>query len=208
MKLTIFGATGTIGQHLVRQALSDGHQVTAFSSTASSLALNHQNLIPFTGDVFDPQSVTQAIEGSDAVLITLGSRKLSGDVRSTGTRHIVQAMQQVQVKRLICQSTLGIGSSYANLNFFWKTVMFGLILRAVFKDHGAQEDIVKHSNLDWTIVRPAAFTDETMKKEYKSGFLPSEQNLTLKISRQDVARFMLLQLSSSTYLKQTPGLSY
>jgi len=213
MKLTIFGATGTIGTHLVKKALADGHQVTAFARSprallASPLSISHPNLTLYAGDVLNPAAVSDAIKGSDAVLVTLGSKKLSGDVRSAGSRNIVQAMELLQVKRLICQSTLGAGDSWANLNLFWKTIMFGFILRRVFKDHELQEDYVKHSDLDWTIVRPAAFTDKSLSDQYKSGFPATEKNLKLKISRQDVARFMLLQLSDNAYLKQTPGLSY
>jgi len=213
MKLTIFGATGTIGTHLVKKALASGHQVTAFARRPHALLEdsqlnNHPNLELCTGDVLNPAAVSDAINGRDAVLITLGSKKLSGNVRSAGTRNIVQAMEQHQVKRLICQSTLGAGDSWTNLNLFWKTIMFGFILRQVFKDHELQEEYVKHSNLDWTIVRPAAFTDERLTDHYKSGFPVTEKNLALKISRQDVASFMLLQLSDNVYLKQTPGLSY
>jgi len=213
MKLTIFGATGTIGTHLVKKALQHGHQVTAFARHPQVLLddplLNNQpNLSLLAGDVLNPTAVSDAIKDSDAVLITLGSKKLSGDVRSAGTRNIVQAMEQHQVKRLICQSTLGAGDSWTNLNLFWKTLMFGFFLRQVFKDHELQERTVQHSNLDWTIVRPASFTDEGPTDRYKSGFSATEKNLTLKISRQDVAHFMLLQLTDNTYLKQTPGLSY
>ena len=208
MKLTVFGATGSIGRHLISQALESGHQVTAFSRQPQSLTIKHPNLTLFTGDVTNLSSVTKAIEGADCVLITLGSAGLTSKVRSVGTANIVQAMQQLQVKRLICQTTLGVGDSSANLNFFWKYIMFGLILRFVFKDHVLQETIVKRSNLDWIIVRPAAFIDEELNETYRSGFPVSEKNLTLSISRKHVADFMLRQLSDNTFLKQTPGLSY
>ncbi len=207
MKIVIFGATGSVGRHLVEQALSQGHQVTAFARNPKALKLTHTNLTYFAGDVFDPACVAEAVQGSKGVLVTLGSPKLTGKVRSVGTRHVVRAMEKHGVKRLICQTTLGVGDSRANLNFYWKYLMFGLILRAVFNDHAVQEDIVKHSKLDWVIVRPAAFTDGPATNTYKHGFSPREKNLMLKISRADIASFMLQQLSNDTYLHQTPGLS-
>ena len=208
MKLIIFGATGTMGRHLVDQALAQGHQVTAFARKPEALEIEHANLSLFAGDVFDPESVAAAVKGCDGVLVSLGSSKLTGKVRSVGTQNVVQAMEQHQIKRLICQTTLGVGDSQANLNFFWKYLMFGLVLRSVFKDHVAQEALVKRSKLDWTIVRPAAFTDSSTGETYKHGFPSTEKNLALKILRADVAGFMLQQLTGDTYLRQTPGLSY
>jgi putative NADH-flavin reductase len=207
MKLIIFGSTGTIGHHLVEQSLAQGHTVKAFARNPSSLNITHPKLLLVAGDVFDPQAVSDAVKGCDAVLITLGSSKLSGHVRSQGTQNIVNAMQQHHIKRLICQTTLGAGDSNANLNFYWKYLMFGLLLRAVFKDYEAQEEIVKNTNLDWIIVRPGSFTDSPPTRAYKHGFSVTDK-LQLKISRPDVADFMLKQLSENTYLHQSPGLSY
>jgi putative NADH-flavin reductase len=170
--------------------------------------MEHPNLSLFPGDVFDPVSVASALKDCEGVLVTLGSTKRTNKVRSIGTQHVVQAMEQHGVKRLICQTTLGIGDSQANLNFFWKYLMFGLILRFVYNDHVAQEAIVKRSTLDWVIVRPAAFTDDSTTGAYKHGFSPTEKKLALKVTRADVASFMLQQLSDDTYLRQTPGLSY
>ena len=208
MKLIIFGATGTIGRLVVEQALALDHEVIAFARNPAALEIRHNKLSRIEGDVMNKVDVSNAIKGSDGVLISLGSSNLKSNVRSVGTQNIVEAMQQHQVKRLICQSTLGVGESRGNLNFFWKYLMFGFILRAVFKDHVIQEAIVKGSDLDWTIVHPAAFVYEQIGKNYKHGFTAKERNLKLKISRSDVASFMLKQINSDAYLHQSPGLSY
>ena len=208
MKLTIFGATGSVGRHLVLQSLAQGHQVMAVARHPQDFFLTDPNLRLWAADVFDPEAVDQAVRGADAVLVTLGSPKISGTVRSTGTRHIVEAMQRHGVRRLICQTTLGAGDSRGNLDFFWKYLMFGVILRGVMKDHEIQEEIVRSSGLDWTIVRPAAFTDGPLTKCFKNGFDAAERNLTLKISRADIAHFMMQQLDSNKWLYQAPGLSY
>ena len=208
MKVIVFGATSSIGRHLVNQALSAGHEVRAFSRNPSALDINHPKLKLCPGDVLSPSSVAAAIEGCEGVLVALGSSKLTGDeVRSVGTENIVRAMQQHGVKRLVCQTTLGVGDSKANLNFFWRYLMFGLVLRAIFNDHVVQEAIVRSSGLDWVIARPAAFVDGPATGAYKQGFPSSETKLTLKISRADVAGFMLEQLTNDSYLHQTPALS-
>ncbi len=207
MKIIIFGATGTIGRHLVDLALSQGHRVTAFARKPMALNLDHRDLTRYAGDVLDRDAVADAVEGHDAVLIALGSGR-KGTVRSVGTKHIVEAMARHGVRRLVCLSTLGAGDSRALLNFFWKRIMFGLLLREAYADHEAQEALVNQSGLDWTLVRPAAFTDGPATGACRHGFPPTEKSLKLKISRADVAGFMLRQLSGDTYLRRSPGLSY
>lgn len=207
MKLIIFGATGSIGRHLVDQALQQGHRVTAFARNPAALDRRHENLTGHAGDVLDPGSVSDAVHGHDAVLIALGAGR-KGGVRSAGTRNVIDAMRQHGVDRLVCETTLGAGDSHDVLNFFWKRLMFGLLLRPAFADHQAQEAHIRDSGLDWVIVRPAAFTDGPATNIYKHGFPATEKNLTFKISRADVAGFMLRQLTDDTYLRKTPGLSY
>ena len=86
--------------------------------------------------------------------------------------------------------------------------MFGLLLRRAFADHIAQEDRVRASSLDWTIVRPGAYTDGDRTVDYRHGFPASASNLKLKVSRADVADFMLKQLTDDSYLHRAPGISY
>ncbi|MNS30408.1 hypothetical protein D3C72_624410 [compost metagenome] len=117
-------------------------------------------------------------------------------------------MKKTGVQRLICQTTLGAGDSRSNLNFLWKHIMFGMLLRKAYEDHQLQEKYVRQSNLDWIIVRPGAFTDGARSGMYRHGFSVNDKSLKLKISRADVADFMLKQLIDNTYLHKTPGLSY
>lgn len=206
MKLLVFGATGSIGSQIVKQALEQDHQVTAFSRSASQLNDN-PNLNTVEGNVLNFNSVEKVIPNHDAVFVALGAGS-KGTVRFEGTRNIIRAMQQQDMRRLICLSTLGVGESRGNLNFFWKYIMFGLLLRKAFVDHQKQEQYIRQSNLDWTIVRPGAFTDGELTGKYKHGFPGDDKSVELKISRADVADFMLKQLEDSTYLQQTPGVSY
>lgn len=210
MNVIIFGSTGTIGKQLIEQSLEKGYHVTAFCRDQEKLVeFNHERLTMLEGDVRNLSDVNNSIVNQDIVIITLGSGKdRKSNVRSEGTKNIIKAMQKNNVKRLLCQSTLGTFESNQNLNFFWKYVMFGWFLKGIFLDHELQEKYVQESNLDWTIVRPAAFTDGKKTGKYKHGFGPSEKALTLKISRADVADFILKQIKNDQYLLKTPGLSY
>ena len=207
MKLIIFGATGSLGRCVTEQALECGHRVTAFARNPSALNLRHSNLTHAAGDVLDKRTVASVIAEHDAVVITLGAG-MSGGVRAAGTQHVIEGMQQHGIRRLVCLSTLGAGDSHSHLNFFWKRIMFGLLLRKALADHEAQEALVRSSNLDWVVVRPAAFADGPRTGNYRHGFSQSEKNLKLKVSRADVAEFMLKGLTSNSYLHQAPGLSY
>lgn len=209
MKLLIFGATGGVGRQVVAQALEEGHAVTAFARNPAKLDIEHTHLQLFPGDVLDFPAVERAVRDRDAVVCTLGSgRQLTGTVRSQGTQHIIQAMERANVRRLICQTTLGAGDSWGNLDFYWKYIMFGLVLRNVFADHERQEDYVKQSSLDWTIVRPGAFVEGERTRQYRQGFPGGDRTSKLKITRADVADFILKQLTDRSYLHKTPSLSY
>ena len=208
MRIIIFGATGTMGRQLVLQALMQGHDVTAFVRDRNKLSdINHPRLQLAVGDVLDIDSVAAQIKGHEAVFCALGAGR-KGDVRSTGTRHIITAMQSHGIDRFICQTTLGCGDSRANLNFFWKRIMFGWFLKAAFEDHELQEQHIFKSKVQWTIVRPAAFVKGDVTGRFKHGFSPTDKTIKLKISRPDVALFMLEQLNTERYLRKTPGLSY
>jgi len=82
------------------------------------------------------------------------------------------------------------------------------VSHSILADRVIQEDLVAKSSLDWTIVRPGAFTDGDRTGTYRHGFPGSDKSTALKISRADVADFMLRQLSDSSYSRRTPGLSY
>jgi len=207
MNILIIGSTGSIGHELVKQALERGHEVTAFARDPSKLQLADQKFTVARGDVMDPASIEQVMPGHDAVMSALGAGG-KGGVRAAGTRNIIEAMQKCGVRRLVSLSSLGVGESRANLNFFWKYIMFGLLLRSAFADHVTQESYIMESDLDWTIARPGAYTDGELTGDYQHGFNATAKDLKLKISRADIADFMLNQLTDDSYIRMTPGISY
>ncbi len=209
MKLLIFGSTGGTGRQLVEQALAQGHAVTAFARNPAKLNIQNANLQIIQGDVLDFASVERAVQGQDVVLSALGApASQKDDLRSGGTRNIIRAMEKARVRRFICLTTLGIGDSKEMLPFYFKYIIVPLILRSAFEDSERQENFIQQSQLDWTVVRPANLTNGKRTGEYQHGFGITENGLKLKVSRADVADFMLKQLTDNTYLHKTPGLSY
>ena len=209
MKIIIFGSTGGTGRELVGQALDSGHEVTAFARQPAKLgAIPHANFTQIQGDILDQDAVFSGIQGHDAVLCAIGAGASRTTLREDGTRNIVQGMEKAGVRRLICQSTMGIGESRANLGFLTKYVIVPVFLRHAFADHERQEAIIKGSSLDWVIVHPPHLNDGPRTGQYRHGFPANDTSIQGKISRADVADFMLKQLTDDTYLQQTPGVSY
>lgn len=208
MKVIVFGATGTVGRLSVESLLKAGHSVTAFARSPQKLNLSDPELSLVAGDAMKLLEVTEAVAGHDAVVVTLGagmSRK--SKIRSQGTLNVIRAMQTHGVRRLIAQSTLGARDSWPTLNFWWKRVMFGALLAPVFRDHELQEQLVEASGLDWTIVRPGAFTDKATKRQVIEDVPNTARGLELKIARSELARFLTRQISDRQYIGRAVGLS-
>ncbi len=209
MKITIFGSTGGTGRELVRLGLDCGHTVTAFVREEAKLAdVRNDQLRVVQGDVLDRSTVSEGVAGQEAVLSAIGAGRARTRLREDGTSNIIEAMEQAGVKRLVSLSSLGIGDSRSNLPFVLRFVIFPTVLRHTMADHERQERVIRQSNLDWTIVRPSYLTDGPHTGTYLHGFSATEKNLKGRISRADVADFMLKQLDDSRYVHETPGLSY
>ena len=116
-------------------------------------------------------------------------------------------MEKLGVKRFVCESSLGIGDSRGQLGFFYNYMLIPILLRNIFADKEVQEKSLKESKLDWVIVRPGALTKGPGIGIYHSGFDASDKSVRAKISRADVADFMLKQLTTDAYLSKTPSVS-
>jgi nucleoside-diphosphate-sugar epimerase len=127
---------------------------------------------------------------------------------SEGTKNIVRAMEKVGVRRFICESSLGVGDSKGQLGPLYNYILIPLFLRNIFADKVAQERVIRDSKVEWVIIRPGALTNGPRTGEYHSWSGALDASIRRKISRSDVADFMLRQLRESTNLGKTVGLSY
>jgi putative NADH-flavin reductase len=208
-RILIVGATGGTGRQLVSQALERGYAVTAFVRDASRLAIDDPRLTVVRGDVLDPASVDAAMRGQDAVLSALGHRRYFYPARilSQGTRNILHAMEASGVRRLVCETSLGIGDGAFRLGLYYTFFTIPLILPFYFWDKARQERLLAASRVDWVIVRPAVLTNGRKRGRTRHGRHVGSFLLTARIPRADVAEFMLNQLESDTYLRAAPGVA-
>ncbi len=209
MKLLVIGSTGGTGREIVRQALEQGHHVTAFARNPASVKIRHDRLTVVQGNVLDPASVEKAVKGQDAVLSALGHKRffLPSSILSKGTANIIDAMKKHHVRRIICETTLGISDARWKLGLYYTLFVIPVITFWYFRDKVKQERLIKESGLEWTIVRPGQLTNGKQRGKYKHGPDVGSYLLTVSISRADVADFMLKQLTDKKYLHQTPGVA-
>ncbi|MEQ1503645.1 MAG: SDR family oxidoreductase [Myxococcota bacterium] len=206
-RLLVFGATGGTGRHLVAQALAAGHTVTAFVRDAGRLEPHPRLRIALGDAVTQPEEVAAAVPGHDVVLCSIGAPALkAAGTRARATANIVAAMQAAGVRRLVIQSTFGVGETWAHLPMIMRYAVVPLYLARTFADHEAQERIVRASGLDWTIARPPHLHDGA-RTATRVGFAPDDRSVRMNIARADVAAFLLSQVDDDRWLHQAPAIA-
>lgn len=208
MRLTVFGATGGAGRHLVDRALEAGHEVCAFVRDPSKAPWEDNRLSLVQGDVLDQDAVEQAVQGADAVISALGpSENAPGRVITRGTQHIVQAMERHGVERLIASCGAAVSFAQDEPGPFNK--MMGFLVRTfskhVYEDMKGTAQVIRDSGLEWTIVRVPMLVDGAPKGSVKVGYVGKDTGA--RITRADMAQFMLDQLQSRAHLHDAPVIS-
>ncbi|SCX23610.1 putative sugar epimerase YhfK [Agrobacterium sp. DSM 25558] len=203
------GATGATGRLIVSTAIAKGYEVAALvRSKAKAADLAGAELIE--GDARDPAALTRAIAGCDAVISSLGTamspfREVT--LLSTATRALVDVMEQQNSRRLVCITGLGAGDSRGHGGFFFDRLFLPLMLRKVYEDKNRQEDAIRASTLDWTIVRPTVLNDKPARGGIKAlTDLSGVHGGT--IARADVAEFVVQQLATDTWLRKVPLITW
>jgi len=209
-RVLIVGATGGTGRQLVAQALERGYAVTALVRDSSRLRIHHPQLTVIQGDVLDAGSVEAAMRGQEAVLSALGHKRFFYPTRilSEGTLNILRAMETHGVRRLVCETSLGIGDSVGRMGLYFTFFVIPVILPFYFWDKTRQERLIAGSNREWVIVRPGVLTNSDKRGRSRHGRHVGSFLWTVRISRADVADFMLNQLASDTYLRTAPGVCW
>ena len=222
MKLTIFAATGGIGRQLLEQAVAAGHDVTAVVRNPQSLPSTPARVVVIADLAAADQAALQsAVSGADAVLSALGARtKADAGVAWKGTKAITEAMQAPGVRRIVVVSAAPIGTvpspsrphppKHDPGDGFFMRHLANPIVKAAFREHYADlarmEEILRDSDLDWTVVRPPRLTDKPVTGTYRTSY---GQNIRRGIfaSRADVAHYMLQSLDQSETFKRTVGIA-
>ncbi|MGG7570571.1 NAD(P)-dependent oxidoreductase [Streptomyces sirii] len=210
MKLTVLGASGGVGRQLVRQALADGHEVTAALRSPEKLTGRHDRLTVVRADALDAASVQAVVDGADAVLSGMGQAGRHDPLRpaSTSARAVVEAMKATGVRRVLMVSAGPLNRSGTGQPFLSHRV-FGPLLWAVLKelytDLERMEAVLRGSGLDWTAVRPPRLLDKPGEGRYRHAVEAGPAGAS--IARADVARAMLDFLADPQTYGHAVGIS-
>jgi putative NADH-flavin reductase len=221
MHLTIVAATGGIGRELLRQALAAGHDVTAVVRDPSKIT---EPIRVIRADLAqaDPAAMQTAVKGADAILSGLGARSNSeAGVAWRGTRSIVEAADAMDVRRLVVVSAAPIGTfpspaqphppKHDPGDGFFMRQLGARFARTAFRTHYADlarmEDVVRGSDLEWTIARPPKLSDKPLTGHYRTA-LGRNIRGGYSISRADVAHQMLHCLDQPETIRQVVGMAY
>lgn len=212
MKLLVIGATGATGQEIVKQALAQGHEVTALVRNPAKAGFA-PSVKKAVGDVLNPGSLQQALSEQEAVISSLGSGPTGPfkemTLLSEGTRNVISAMQGQGVNRLVCITGIGAGESKGHGPWWYDWLVQPLLLRGVYVDKTRQEAVVRQSGLDWTLVRPGALTSGPAKGRAAVRVFTDLNGVHAGfISRADVAAFCLRELTDGEYQGQAPVITY
>jgi uncharacterized protein YbjT (DUF2867 family) len=207
--LLIIGASRGIGLKTVKAALTAGYTVRALARSAHGIAINDTQLEKIRGDALDRAAIVQALDGTSAVIQVLGvpitpMTVLKGTKLFSGaSRVLVEAMRIAGVRRLIAVTGLETGDSRGTAGFLHARVLFPLILQRIYDDKSAQEEIIRSSGLDWTIVRPGILTDGPATGRYQV-LTDTKTWQGGLISRRDVADFLVRQITDDANIGRTP----
>jgi len=209
MKLLVIGATRGIGARLAERACGEGHAVTVLARNPETYRPGADNIKVIKGDIRDERSVRSAVAGQDAVCITIGIGPALRPVTvfSEGTGIVIDAMERYSVPRLICVTGIGAGDSKGHGGFLYDKIVFPIFLKTIYEDKNLQESIVRDSRLQWEIVRPGFLTNGPETGRYR--VITDLSGVTCgSISRTDAAHFILGELLTMKYARQTPLLTY
>jgi putative NADH-flavin reductase len=203
MRLFIVGATGGIGESLLKIGLERGHEVTAYVRSPEKITESHQRLSVVRGDVFDAGAMARSLAGHDAVLSAFGPMT----IRTTTLRRefghaLATAMRSSAVRRVQLVSAAFLFEKIGLLGAILKPTLF----RSMAPDMAAMEQEIMRDDLEWTVLRPPRLTNGTLTGAYRvaDGKLPASGHL---ISRADVADFMIKEAEAPAHVRQIVGIA-
>ena len=201
MKILVLGASGKTGRLVVDRALAAHHTVVALTHSEDPKHPFPAGVDVIHGDARNPSRLRTAMEGCHAVIDAIGGKTpfKDTDLESSTAKVVLDVMQELAVKRLIVISFLGAGDSEDQAGFFYKHLMLPLFLRGALKDKNEMEREITHSHVEWVIVRPPILSDADSTGSVK---VIEEGEHAHKITRGDLAQFLVDQLTSDQHLGQ------
>ncbi len=215
-KVLILGATGRTGIHVVNYAISKGYEVVAFVRKPENYKYSHAKLTVVEGDTENSTDVAKAVSMVDAVISVINNPRASESpwakvlgqpfMVSDSMKNVVKSMKDLGKKRILVMSTFGAGDSFNDLPWLVRLLVKYSNMKVAFDDHTAQENVLKESDLDWTVVRCVQLSNEENLGKLIVSFNNTPKPAGL-ISRKHAGLFLVEQLESSKYIHRLPVIS-
>jgi putative NADH-flavin reductase len=207
LKLVVLGATGGTGLELVRHAIEHGHCVTALVRSPDRLSLFRDRITVRQGDLLNSLELEQVMKGQDAVVSGFGPRlpvsKSDANLLQKFARAVTTAMTHAGVRRVVVESVAFLFKD----SIIPPAYLLGrLLFPGIVADASAMERVFGESELGWTMVRPPELTDKPYTGRYRvrEGHLPG---FGFRISRADVADFMIKAVENRALIRKVVGIS-
>jgi putative NADH-flavin reductase len=210
MHLAIFGSTGPTGRALVHQALDQGHEVTAVARDPAAVDASGARLQVVRADVLDRASFDGLLNGVDAVLSAIGAHgRQPTTVYSVGAANIRDAMHHAGVRRFVGISALPVTprTEFGPTERWIVVPLLSMFFREMYADMTRMEQVLRDSDLDFTIMRPPQLTHKRATGKYRTG-INQHLRRARKISRADLAAEMLHVIPDKKTVRATVTLAY
>ncbi len=211
MRIAVLGASGGTGRHVAACGRERGHEVRAVVRRAASASPGWQATDVAVADVLDASSVTRALAGCDAAVWAVGGHDVvrtalarqqrQRGLCTEGTRVVLAALRNQRVARFVVISSWGVGDSRRRVPLLFRAFVMPVLLRAELADKQRQEELVRTSDVTWTIVRPSRLTDDDSTSYCVGPQLTYSQ--IASTSRKSVADFVLRCIDDSSFEFET-----
>ena len=208
-RIAVLGARGGVGRRVVRLALNRGWAVSAQTRDAAKLGALGQRVRPVAGPPDDPATLQDLVTDADAVVFALGiDRGGATTLFSDSTRALLAAMAAAGVARLIAVTGVGAGETRGHGGFLYNRVIFPLFTRQRYADKDRQEALIAASDTDWTLVRPAPFSDRPGAGALQVVTEVRPETRLRRVTRDEVADFIVDALAGGDYRHQRPFIGH
>ena len=209
MQITIFGAAGLVGKRLCDQALALGWRVKAFDRKIEQWLDKEEvtpNLVVIKGYMMDATGVAKAIQGSSAVIMALTGNLESGDKsRSIGCKHILAAMQDQKVERLLVLGDYGV-LPYQSGGYLFETTDFPAELKELSQQYAQVWELLEKTAVQYTMVCTEKIVDAPEGRAYITSVNTVPDAGIPTIQAGDLARFLLREVTANEWLGQRVGI--
>lgn len=216
MTILLLGATGRTGKHVLETLLEQNHTVHALVRNKSKVSAQSSRLILFEGDTTNEQTLSNAMKGCEAIISVLNVSRTSDfpwsklrtptNLLSRTMTNILQVASTQSINKIIVCSAWGVHETKKEIPAWFRWFINNSNIGPAYKDHEKQEDLLRNSPFDFTIVRPVGLTNSTKQQSMRT-LTDNSSRPKLTISRKSVAKFMVQQLTSNDFSRKAVTIS-